>query len=153
MRSHRSLGARQQQRSKRQHSSSLFLFRHRNRGPVTCPCHPICWRKHGMQTLCRAATRSCASFHRKMCRWELQQVQTASYIRSNQNRENAVAQSIPTFGAWSLALRESGAVLRYSLLALLRSIRESFCFSVCDCHHMNATRRREHGATKSALLS
>jgi hypothetical protein len=38
-------------------------------------------------------------------------------------------------------------------LTLLQSIRESFCFSVCDCHHMNATRRREHGATKSALLS
>jgi len=52
-----------------------------------------------MQTLCRAATRSCASFHRKMRRWAHQRVRTARHTRSNQNPENAVAQAIPASGS------------------------------------------------------
>ena len=47
-----------------------------------------------MQTLCRAATRSSASFHRKIYPSVRQKRQTARSIPSKQNRENGLLRSI-----------------------------------------------------------
>jgi hypothetical protein len=68
---------------------------------VLCPWHLGDRRKHAMYTLCRAATRSCASFHRKMCQRAHQGLNRQPHIRSNQNPENAVVQSTPVSGSWS----------------------------------------------------
>ena len=61
-------------------------------------------RKHAMQILGRAETRSYPSFHRKTCRRAYWRVETASHIRSNQSPENVFDQPILDSGSWPYML-------------------------------------------------
>lgn len=51
-------------------------------------------RKHAMQTPCRAAIQSSASFHRKSYPWAPEKIQTARSIPSKQTRENGLLRAI-----------------------------------------------------------
>jgi hypothetical protein len=57
-------------------------------------------RKHAMQILGRAETRSYASFHRKTRRWAYGRVETASRIRSTQSPDTVFDQPIQDSGSW-----------------------------------------------------